>query len=148
MTDWVLRVGDGENFIRSSKYKIWGIQTITSPHGKHFIKNVKLGDRLWFVKSKSNGLIIAVASYLSHNKREFGPLINISMTNEELGWTGSDWTSDVEVNYTDLYGLSNCELLTYIKGASTIRKYDDKCKVNLALEYSYIVKYSKITMKL
>ena len=148
MTDWVLRVGDGENFIRSSKYKIWGIQTITSPHGKHFIKNVKLGDRLWFVKSKSNGLIIAVASYLSHNKREFGPLINISMTNEELGWTGSDWTSDVEVNYTDLYGLSNCELLTYIKGSSTIRKYDDKCKVNLALEYSYIVKYSKITMKL
>jgi len=148
MTDWVLRVGDGENFIRSSKYKIWGIQTITSPHGKHFIKNVKLGDRLWFVKSKSNGLIIAVASYLSHNKREFGPLINISMTNEELGWTGSDWTSDVEVNYTDLYGLSNCELLTYIKGSSTIRKYDDKCKVNLALEYSYIVKYSKITLEL
>ena len=148
MTDWVLRVGDGENFIRSSKYKIWGIQTITSPHGKHFIKNVKLGDRLWFVKSKSNGLIIAVASYLSHNKREFGPLINISMTNEELGWTGSDWTSDVEVNYTDLYGLSNCELFTYIKGSTTIRKYDDKCKVNLALEYSYIVKYSKITMKL
>jgi predicted secreted protein len=148
--DWVLRVGDGENFISSSKYGIWGIQTLTSPHGKNFIKNVKPGDRLWFVKSKSQGKLLAVATYKAHNRRELGPLINISLTNEELGWTGSgpDWTSDVEVHYTDLYGLNNCELLTHIKGPSTIRKYDEKCKVNLAVEYSYIVRYSKVTFEL
>ena len=51
-TDWLLRVGDGENFINSSRYRIWGIQS-TSPANKHFIRNVKIGDRLWFVKSKS-----------------------------------------------------------------------------------------------
>ena len=146
--DWLLRVGDGGNLIRSSKYKIWGIQTTTSPHGKHFIEKVKEGDRLWFVTSNSHGKIIAVATYCSHNKREFGPLISISMTNEELGWTGSDWTSDMEINYTNLYGLSDCDLLTHIKGPSTIRKYDEKCKVNLAFEYNYIVKYSKITFEL
>ena len=148
--DWVLRVGDGENFISSSKYGIWGIQTLTSPHGKNFIKNVKPGDRLWFVKSKSQGKLLAVATYKSHNKRELGPLINISLTNEELGWTGSgpDWTSDVEVHYTDLYGLNNCELLTHIKGPSTIRKYDEKCKVNLAVEYSYIVRYSNVIFEM
>ncbi len=149
-TDWILRVGDGENLRRSSKYKIWGIQTITSPHGKHFIKNVKHGDRLWFVKSKSQGLVLAVATYVSHNKREFGPLLNITMTNEELGWTGDgiDWTSDIEVHYTDLYNLTQCQLLTHIKGASTIRKYDDKCKVELPVEYNYILRYSKITLEL
>ena len=149
-TDWLLRVGDGENLKRSSKYRIWGIQTLTSPHGKYFVKNVKPGDRLWFVTSKSHGKLIAVATYRSHNTRDLGPLINISLTNEELGWVGSgaDWTSDVEVHYTDLYGLSDCELLTHIKGPSTIRKYDEKCRVNLAVEYSYIVRYSRVTFEL
>ena len=147
-TDWLLRVGDGENFKNSSKYRIWGIQSSTS-FGKHFVKHVKPGDRLWFVKSKSQGKLLAVATYRSHNKREFGPLIDVSMTNEELGWTGEgpDWTSDVEIHYSDLYGLTGCNLLTHIKGASTIRKYDEKCQVNLALEYSYIVRYSKSTFE-
>jgi len=146
-TDWIFRVGDGTNLINSSKYKIWGINTTTSTNGKYFIKNVKHGDRMWFVKNKSNGKILAVATYRSHNTRELGPLIPTTLTNEELGWTneGPDWTSDTEVHYTDLYNLTDCQLLTHIKGSSTIRKYDDKCRVDLALEYSYIVKYSKIT---
>ena len=148
-TDWLLRVGDGKNFIRSSKFNIWGIQTTTSPHGKHFVKHVKPGDRLWFIKSKSHGKILAMAIYRSHNKRELGPLINMSMTNEELGWTNedTDWTSETEVHYTDLYNISDCELLTHIKGSSTIRKYSDKCHVKLAVEYDYIIKYSKVVFE-
>lgn len=148
-TDWLLRVGDGENLKRSSKYRIWGISSKITTN-KCFLKNVKPGDRLWFVKSKSNGKLIAVATYCSHNMRELGPLVDTSLTNEELGWTGSgeDWTADVEVHYTDLYGLNDCELLTHIKGAATIRKYDEKCRVNLAVEYSYIVRYSKVTFEL
>lgn len=147
-TDWILRVGDGENFKHSSKYKIWGISSTYT--NKHFLKNVKPGDRLWFVKSKSHGKLIAVATYRSHNTRDFGPLIDISMTDNELGWSGSgtDWSADVEVHYTDLYGLNYCELLTHIKSPMTIRKYDDKCRVNLAVEYSYIVRYSKVTFEL
>ena len=148
-TDWLLRVGDGENFINSSQYRIWGIQS-TSPSNKHFLKNVKIGDRLWFVKSKSNGKVLAVATYRSHNKRDLGPLVNFTMTNQELGWSGEgqDWTSDIEVHYSDMYGLSDCEILTHIKGAATIRKYDDNTRVNLAIEYSNIVRYSRITFEL
>lgn len=148
-TDWLLRVGDGENLKQSSKYRIWGISSKV-PTNKYFIKNVKPGDRLWFVKSKSHGKLIAVARYRSHNMRELGPLVDITLTNEELGWTGSgeDWIADVELHYTDLYGLSDCELLTHIKGPATIRKYDEKCRVNLAIEYSYIVRYSRITFEL
>jgi hypothetical protein len=147
MTDWILRVGDGKNLKNSSKYRIWGIQSST-PDNKYFIRNVKPGDRLWFVISKSQGKLIAVATYCSHNKREFGPLIDISLTNEELGWTGGDWTSDTEVHYTDLYGLNNCDLLTHINGPKTIRTYNEKCRVNLAVEYSYIVRYSKVTFEI
>lgn len=148
-TDWLLRVGDGKNLKSSSKYRIWGIQS-TTPTNKHFLKNVKPGDRLWFVKNKSQGKLIAVAIYRSHNRRHSGPLIDTCMTEEELGWThdGPDWKSDTEIHYSDLYGLENCNHLTHIKGPSTIRKYDEKCRVDLAVEYSYIVLYSKITLEL
>jgi len=148
-THWILRCGDGENLKNSSKYRIWGISSKISTN-KYFLKNVKHGDILWFVRSKSQGKLVAVAIYRSHNSRNFGPLIDISLTNEELGWTGSgkDWNADIEVHFTDLYGLSNCELLTHIKGAATIRKYDEKCKVNLPIEYNYIVRYSRLTLEL
>ncbi len=148
-TDWILRVRNGTNLISSSKYKIWGIQS-TTPTNKYFLKNVKPGDRLWFIKNKSQGKLLAVATYRSHNNRVFGPLISVSMTNEELGWTGEgpDWISDIEIHYTELYSLDNFELLTHIKGVSTIRKYNEKCKINLAVEYSYIVRYNKIAFEL
>ena len=143
-TDWILRVGDGKNFINSSRYRIWGIQS-TNSFGKHFLQNVKQGDRLWLVTSKSNGKLLAVATYRSHIERIIGPLFDLTKTDRELGWTGHVWNCDTEVHYTDLYGLTNCELLTHIKGASTIRKYNEKCLVNLPVEYSNIVRYSKVS---
>ena len=148
LTDWLLRIGDASNFINSSQYKIWGINS-ASPNSKYFLKNVKTGDRLWFIKNNSKGKIIAVATYISHNERILGPLVNLTMTNTELGWTDDEWTSENEIHYSDLYGLNNCELLTHIKGVASIRKYDEeKCMINLPIEYNYIVKYSKITLEL
>lgn len=146
-TDWIMRVGDACNLINSSKYKIWGIQSDT-PAGKYFMCHVKYGDRLWFVKGKSDGKLVAVATYVSHNERNIGPLISFTRTNEELGWVllnDSEWLFDIEVHYKDLYNLETCELLTRIKGPKTIRTYNKKCKVNLPLEYTYIVKYSKVS---
>jgi hypothetical protein len=145
-THWLLRIGDGENFKNSLKYKIWGIRS-TTPDNKYFLTNVKSGDKLWFVKSNSHGKLLAVSSYLSHNKRELGPLLNITMSNEELGWIGNG-PYDVEIHYNNLYGLDDCELLTHINGPKTIRKYNEKCRINLETEYNYIIKYSKITFEL
>ena len=39
VNDWLLRVGDGDNFFNSLKYKLWGIKS-SSPDGKNFIKKV------------------------------------------------------------------------------------------------------------
>jgi hypothetical protein len=147
-TDWMIRIGDGSNFEKSSKYKIWGVQS-TTPDSKYIIANIRPGDILWFIKgNNSKGLIFAVATYRSCNKREFGPLLDVSMTNEELGWTNEEtkWTSDTEFHYADLYNVSNCELLTGIKGPKTIRKYNEqKCDVQLPVEYNNIFKYRNIT---
>lgn len=145
--DWLFRVGDGINLKKSSIHKIWSLNTKSSD-GKFFIRNVKLDDRLWFIQSKSKGKIIAVATYQSHNKRDFGHLLNITMTDEELGWLKDDINSDTEIHYTDLFNLSNCDLLTNIQSPKTIRKYNDKCIIKLPEEYNYIVRYSKITFKL
>lgn len=148
-THWIFRVGNGKNFVQGSRFNIWGIQSTTND-GKHFIKNVKPGDILWFITNKSQGLIIAVSTYRSHNKRVFGPLLDISMTNKELGWTNdeTDWISDIEIHYTDLYNVSNCELLTKLKSQTCIMKYNQNCCVVLPVEYSSIVRYSKVTKSL
>ena len=138
---WFLRVGDGKNLMNSSKYRIWGIKS-TSSCGKHFVKNVKKGDKLWFIKNKSQGKVIAVATYMSHNERLLGPLLNLTRSNEELGWVGEgpDWTSNVEVHYTNLYELHNCNLLTRLKGQSVILKYSrEKYEINLSEEYDNIL---------
>ena len=69
------------------------------------------------------------------NKRIVGPLLNFTLTNKELGWTETEGNWDTEVHYTDLYNLSDCELYSDIKAACSIRLYNDKCKVNLPIEY-------------
>jgi predicted secreted protein len=146
-TDWLLRVGDGVNFFNSSKFNIWGIKSILSST-KYFIKNVKPGDRLWFIKSKSYGKIIAVSIYRTHRERELGPLINVSLSNEELGWRNNNGEWDIEIHYTNCIFLDKCELLSHIKGAVTIRKFNDKtCPINLPVEYNYIERYCKATFK-
>lgn len=141
---FLLYVGDGEHFIASSSKYIWGINSKRSC-SKGFIKKVKEGDLLWFVKSKTRGQIIAVATFASINKRVLGPLIALTYTDIELGWDKSSGEWDTEVCYTNLYNLTQCNLFSELKGASVIRSYNDKCKVNLYVEYPYILRYSKIT---
>ena len=141
--DFILRVGDSVHFKNSSKQNIWGINSKHS-FGKFFIKNAKSGDRLWFVKSKSNGLIIAVSTFTHIKERELGPLIAVTQTNEELGWTKQKGEWDTELHYKDLYDVSMLGYVSDIKGTSTIRMYNEKCKVNLPEEYPLIVRYSKV----
>ena len=142
MNHWLLRVGDGQNFINSSDKQIWGIQSKTN---NSFLNQIKK-DRhiLWFITNKSNGKILAMTEYKSHNKRELGILINITQSNEELGW--SEYECDTEIHYNNLYNLENCNLLTNLKGMRTIRKYEkEKIDLDLNEEYKNIVKYVNIT---
>ena len=143
-THFLLRIGDGQHFKNSSQKSIWGINSNTS-FGKWFINTAKEGDLLWFVTGKSNGQTVAVATFKGTKTRNIGPLITISLTNEELGWTETDGVWDTEIYYSDLYNITQCNLFSEIKGAASIRLYNDKCKVNLPTEYKNIVRYSKIT---
>ena len=142
---YLLRIGDGSHFNRSSTKSIWGIQTSTSPSGKGFVSKAQEGDLLWFVTGNSKGKLVAVATFVRLQKRELSPLVNLTYTNEELGWTDSDGNWDTEIHYRDLYNLTECDLFSEIKGGATIRVYNEKCKVNLPEEYPHIVRYSRVT---
>jgi hypothetical protein len=139
-----MRTGTGTHFISSSKYFRWGINSKHSS-SKWFLVNVKKGDILAFVKGGGKGQIVAVATFIETTVRVLGPLIAITNTNEELGWTETEGNWDIEVIYKDLYNVSLCGLYSEIKGAVGIRLYNDKCKVNLPSEYENIVRYSKVT---
>lgn len=140
---FILRIGDGRNFNASSSKSIWGINS-EHKQSKFFLKNVRNGDKLWFVTKESRGQIVAVATYTNTNYRINGPLFNITDTNEELGWEGEgNWNT--EVHYKDLYNLTECNLKSEIKGNGAIRRYNANCKVNLVTEYQHIVRYSRVT---
>jgi len=142
--DWMFRVGNGKNFKASSRFQIWGIKSSTN-FSKHFVKNVKPGDRIWFIKANCNGLILGVAIYRSHNYREFGPLVDSTMTDEELGWVNTRGKYDMEVHYSELRKLEDCGLFTHIKCQGPIIEYNDNCKINLPEEYRHISRYRKIS---
>jgi len=141
---FLLHIGDGIHFKSSSRLCIWGISS-THSVVKGFIKRVKEGDILWFVKSKSNGQLVAVATFTTKRERVLGPILELTPSNEELGWTTTRGKWDTEVHYKDLYNLSMCKLYSEIKGAATIRRYNEKCKIDLPTEYERIVRYSNIT---
>jgi len=142
--NYLLYIGDGDHFNASSSRFIWGINSKHS-FSRGFINKAKEGDLLWFVKSKTNGQIVAVATFIYTNPRIIGPHMFLTQTNTELGWdkTNGDW--DTEVHYKDLYNVTQCNLISQIKGAAGIRLYNDKCMVNLVDEYPRIVRYSKVT---
>lgn len=147
-THYLLRVGDGINFMNSSNKGIWAVKS----WNKSFLKNVKEGDILWFIRSKkpediSTGRIIAVATFHTKNERIFGPLISTA-TNDELGWDEKGVNCDIEIHYTNLYNLLSCQLFTGQRGQQVITNYHkikDDLLVNLIVEYEYICKYANIT---
>ena len=144
MTHYLFRIGDGSHFKSSSTKSLWGIES-APPCGKSFVSKAQEGDILWFVTGNSKAKLIAVATFVRSQKRELGPLVNLTYTNEELGWTDSDGNWDIEIHYTNLYNLTECDLFSNILGPLVIRTYNEKCKVNLPEEYQHIVRYSKIT---
>jgi hypothetical protein len=141
---YIIRIGDGVNFINSSKYNCWGLNS-NNNNAKHLIKNIKENDILWFIKNKTKGQVIAVSNYTRNEKRILGPLINISKTNEELGWDNIE-NIDTIIYYDNIYNISRCNIFINLKGQNTIYKYsNDKYNIDLKKEYDNIIKYSNIT---
>lgn len=140
---WLLRVEDGVHFRSSQKYMRWGVNSKHTNCVPNFLRNVKPGDILWFIKNKSRGRVIGVATFTSHCPRILGPLIATTPTDEDLGWTKSHGEWDTEVHYKCLYDVYKVGILTQIQSPLVVRLYNPlKCQADLLSEYSNIIKYS------
>ena len=151
--NWIIRVGDGDNFMKSSKINVWGIPD-NSNASICFINNVKKGDVLWFITSNSGGKIIAVATYeemlcvIPTPNRFMNSSKNALMDNLSIeDFTYKQDAPNMLMRYKDLYVFSEIEhpeLLTCMKSIRmmSIYKYrgieDNHCKVDLDMEYIII----------
>ena len=146
-TDWIFRIGDGVHFAASQSKNTWGVDS-THNWTRAFLRESAPGDRLWFVKSGTGGKVLAVASLTQTRPRVVGPLIALTPTNEELGWTKTHGDWDTEVQYSNFYDVSRCEILTSIKSPLVIRKYNpDKCSAALPDLYPLITRFSRARAK-
>ena len=110
--NWIIRVGDGDNFMKSSKINVWGIPD-NSNASICFINNVKKGDVLWFITSNSGGKIIAVATYeemlcvIPTPNRFMNSSKNALMDNLSIeDFTYKQDAPNMLMRYKDLYVLS------------------------------------------
>jgi hypothetical protein len=143
-THWIVRVGDGKNFKSSMKHNIWGISQ-KSAQPKSFAANVKEGDILWFLGNYKIGKkFLGVATYVLQKKRETGPLISFTPTNEELGWSEGDW--EIEIHYKDLYLIEDVAIIgSFAFQFSILKSTSLKTEIDFANEYENILRYSKAT---
>ncbi len=112
---------------------------------KCFLKHARPGDILWFIKGGAcGGKAIGVATFTHHSPRVLGPLIALTPTNEDLGWTKSRGDWDLELHYKDLYDTDSLNILTNIKCHSSCRFNPDKCNADLPMEFANIVRYSAV----
>jgi hypothetical protein len=92
------------------------------------------------------GEIYAVATFVKTMKRETGPLISITMTDDEIGWesgpNGNNW--DTEIHFNDLYIIESLHLVHNSKCQSSIFRVRDS-EIDLDTEYVNIVKYCGVT---
>lgn len=132
-TNWLFRVGNNIELFNSSVFNIWGINSL-SADSKFFLKKAKHGDCLWFVKGKSNGLIVAVAIFSRSVKRIDGEC----MSYEQLGWINSSGLCDTDIHFENFKKIANLNLKSQIKSPKVVRTYNQKCLINLPEMYSQI----------
>lgn len=142
-SDWIIRVGNGHNFNLGSNSKIWGFDSKMAAHFSNelsFSWDVKAGDRIWFIKRKSNGRLLGVATFDSLHD------LKSSSLDKRKSWDGSEENWDKIIHYTNFFYLKDCgKLMTGVKTPAVIRPYSEKvCQINLPLMYQKILKYSKI----
>jgi len=66
---------------------------------------------LWFVHKGSKAIASYVAIFDKLIPRELGPLVNVTMSSEDLGWEKGD-KYDTEVTYTDIVDIRTARVDT------------------------------------
>ena len=152
MVFWIIRIPDYESFANVSYYKFWLFDSKKLWNCKRFQENIRKGDTIWFMKSGSKGRILAMATFKRLEDRKLGPLINISMTNEELELPKEMEKVDTEIHFHKFFDLQELRINADIRFSRDFFEIDkeknqDVYKV-LVEEYNLIKRYGRIPRNL
>ena len=121
---WIFRANDGVNFL-NSKYGVWGIIAGQGGCHKTLIKQIQVGDVLWFCTSKPyGGEMVGMAEYVGYYDRQDEPILQIhTYSNEDMGWTGGKpW--DIQIHYRNLYYTQKQHIKVCVACAATMMRYE------------------------
>lgn len=148
MKFWIIRIPDYSAFANVSYYKFWLFDSKHIWNCKRFQENIRKGDTIWFMQSNSKGRILAMATFKRFENRKIGPLINISMTNEELELPKEMEKVDTEIHFNKFYNLQQLHVKVDIRFARDFFEVDkvknhDVYKT-LVEEHYLIQKYGRL----
>jgi hypothetical protein len=112
---WLIRVADGECLTTALPSRVFGANSKVAKD-QHFLTHARPGDVLWFVKNKSDGLLLAVATYTGQIDRRTD-LLGLTHSDEVLGWNGKP--VDTEITYKDIYNIERLGLKTHLGSYTT-----------------------------
>ena len=129
---WIFKVLNTDDFHNSEEFNTWGLCS-KGTYSELFMKKVKIGDKLWSINKKKQ--IFCVANYKHHNKRLFGPLINLTKTNEELGWANMNKV-DIEIHYENLKDIEDKNMKYHFDFISQVI-LNDVSSSHMNMEHEY-----------
>ena len=152
MVFWIIRIPNLSVFTNVSNNKFWLYDSKNIWNCKKFQENIKKGDIIWFTQSGKGGRILAMATFKRLETRKLGPLINISMTNEELELPKEMKTVDTEIHFNKFFNLQNLRIKVDIRFARDFFEVD-KVKNQeiyrvLIEEYNLIKRYGHLPRQL
>ena len=103
MVFWIIRINDYEAFCSLNQKRIWLYNSKNQWNCKKFHSTVKKGDIIWFVRAKTNGHILAVATV---QKLDTLPRTQKS----KLALPDSMENVDTQIQYNKFYHLEDLEL--------------------------------------
>ena len=148
--DWLIRVGGGGNFAEAIPLKRYDFK-IRRNNGyqlnKVFRDKARRGDRLWFIKRKSGGEIIAMAIFERWSYRSWID----DLTDAQIGYENHEnitWAATMF--YTDMYDFrgrpQNRKFLLGTTPRNSIISTNQisTCAINLPLLYENVMMYGNI----
>ena len=148
MVFWIIRISNLSVFSTLNKYKFWLYDSKNIWNCKSFQQNIKKGDTIWFIQAESKGKLIGMATFKRIETRKLGPLINISLTNEELNIPKEMKDVDTEIHFHKFYNLLDLRININIRFSRDFFQIDtvknkDVYKI-LVEEYNLIKRYSRL----
>ncbi len=148
MVFWIIRIPNLSVFANVSYYKFWLYDSKNVWNCKRFQKNIRKGDTIWFLQSGSGGRILAMATFKRIEARKLGPLINISMTNEELELPKEMEKVDTEIHFHKFFNLQELRIKADIRFARDFFEVDKVRNQEvyrvLVEEYNLIRRYGRL----